>query len=128
MGKTALELTPADFGKYMRCASRRPTPIASPHDIGRRDRLLERARKVAAILKSQFGVRRVVLFGSLSIEPWKGVGSDIDFAIEGLETKSYWEAWRVAEEEMVDHPVDLVEIESASESLRQSIDKYGIEL
>jgi len=58
----------------------------------------------------------------------KGSISDIDLAVQGLEPNSYWEAWRVAEEEMIDYPVDLVEIESASESLRQAIDKYGIEL
>lgn len=128
MGKTALELTPDDLKQYIRVASRRPSPVPSSDAKEKRNRLLGRARKIAAILKSQFGVRRVFLFGSLTLEPWKGVISDIDLAVEGLAPDLYWEAWRVAEEEMVDYPVDLIEIESASESLQQAIDKYGIEL
>ncbi|MFO8239622.1 MAG: nucleotidyltransferase domain-containing protein [Dissulfuribacterales bacterium] len=128
MGKTALELSREDLGQYVRVASRRPSPVLSSDDRKRRHTLLARTRKVAAILKSQFGVRRVILFGSLAAEPWNGVGSDIDLAIEGLEKTSYWEAWRVTEEEMIDHPVDLVEIESASESLQRAIERHGIEL
>lgn len=128
MGKTALELSREDLGQYVGVASRRPSPVLSSDDRKKRHTLLARAKKVAAILKSQFGVRRVILFGSLAAEPWNGVGSDIDLAIEGLQKTSYWEAWRVAEEEMIDHPVDLVEIESASESLQRAIERYGIEL
>jgi len=128
MGKTALELSREDLEQYIGVASRRPFPIPSSDDREKHNTLLARAKKVAAILKSKFGVRRVILFGSLATEPWSGVGSDIDLAIEGLEKTSYWEAWRVAEEEMIDHPVDIVEIESASESLRRAIERYGIEL
>ncbi|MDZ7697277.1 MAG: nucleotidyltransferase domain-containing protein [Deltaproteobacteria bacterium] len=128
MAKTALQSTHEELKQYIRVASQRALPVPSLDAKEKSNRLLERAKKVAAILKSQFGVRRVILFGSLAAEPWNGVGSDIDLAIEGLEKASYWEAWRVTEEEMIDYPVDLVEIESASESLQRAIERYGIEL
>jgi uncharacterized protein len=128
MAKTALQSTHEELKQYIRVASRRPSPVPSSDVIEKRNRLLEGTRRIAAILKSQFGVRRVFLFGSLTLEPCKDLISDIDLAVEGLTPASYWEAWRVAEEEMIDHPVDLVEIESASESLQRAIERYGIEL
>jgi predicted nucleotidyltransferase len=128
MAKTALQSTHEELKQYIRVASRRPSPVPSSDAKEKRNHLLGRARKIAAILKSRFGVRRVFLFGSLTLEPWKGVISDIDLAVEGLKANLYWEAWRIAEEEMIDHPVDLVEIESASESLQRAIERYGIEL
>ena len=40
----------------------------------------------------------------------------------------YWRAWRIAEEIIKDRPVDLIEIESSSDALRQAIEKYGMDL
>jgi predicted nucleotidyltransferase len=80
------------------------------------------------MLKSRFAVRRVVLFGSLAHISWFTSGSDVDLAVEGLDTKEYWEAWRLAEEIIGDRPVDFIEIEAAMESLKQAIKRYGVEL
>ncbi len=80
------------------------------------------------MLKSRFGVRRVVLFGSLAHAAWFNPTSDVDLAVEGLPTDAYWKAWRLAEEFITGRPVDLIEIESAGESLRRAIQRYGVEL
>jgi len=80
------------------------------------------------MLKSQFGVRRVILFGSLARLSWFRSDSDVDLAVEGLKTKEYWQAWKLAEDIIADRPVDFVEIESVSESLKRAIDRYGVEL
>jgi len=54
--------------------------------------------------------------------------SDVDLAVEGLIGEDYWRAWRLAEEIIGDRPVDLIEMETAGESLRRAIQRYGVEL
>jgi len=84
--------------------------------------------KAAAALKSRFAVRRVVVFGSLAHAAWFIPDSDVDLAVEGLAPKDYWQAWKMVEEIISDRPVDLVEIEAVGESLRQAIERDGIDL
>jgi predicted nucleotidyltransferase len=94
-----------------------------------REQLLRRVRKAAEVLKSQFGARRVFLFGSLAQPFWFKEISDVDLAVEGLKSgKDYWEAWQVIEEIIADRSVDLIETETAGESLRHAIQKFGSEL
>jgi len=87
-----------------------------------------RVREAARILKSRFGARRVVLFGSLAHEAWFMPDSDVDIAVEGLAGDEYWQAWKAVEEIIGDRPVDLIEIERAGEPLRRAIERYGVEL
>ncbi len=56
------------------------------------ERAWETARKAAQLLKDQYGVHRVRVFGSLVHEGAFHPGSDIDLAVEGLEPSDYWEA------------------------------------
>ena len=126
---TALELQRESWRRYKRVLSRRSAPRRlTPEEQQERDRLLVRARELAKRLKIQFGVRKVVLFGSLARMSWFSSGSDVDLAVEGLETRKYWQAWKLAEDIIADRPVDFVEIESVSASLKKAIDRYGVEL
>jgi predicted nucleotidyltransferase len=126
---TALELKREDWARYKRGLNRKVVPQRfAPQEQEERDRLLIRVREVARMLKSQFGVRKVILFGSLARTYWFGSGSDVDLAVEGLETRKYWKAWKLAEDIIADRRVDFVEVESLGDSLKKSIDKYGIEL
>ena len=127
---TALELTRDGWKDYLRGAGRRLTATKmTDTDKRERDLLLRRVRRAAGVLKDQFGARQVILFGSLAGSAWYGATSDIDLAVEGLKGgKNYWQAWRAVEEIVNDRLVDLIEIEDASESLRQAIQRYGIEL
>jgi len=52
----------------------------------------------------------------------------VDLAVEGLTAENYWNAWGVAEEIIGDKPVDLIEVERATESLRRAIARHGVEL
>jgi predicted nucleotidyltransferase len=83
---------------------------------------------VASVLKARFGAKRVVLIGSFAHAAWYAKDSDVDLATEGLADDDYWKAWRVAEEIMGDRPVDLIEVETAGESLRRAIERHGLEL
>lgn len=125
---TALELTSAELEQYREALRRQPAPpplTATEH--AQREALLKRAAEAAALLKANFGARRVVLFGSLAHQAWFEPNSDVDLAVEGL-TGDYWQAWRGVEEIISDRQVDLIEIETASNALRQAIQRHGLEL
>jgi predicted nucleotidyltransferase len=100
----------------------------TPTERRERDRLLAQVREVAEQLKMQFGVRQVILFGSLAHVAWFTRTSDIDLAVEGLRHQDYWQAWRAVEEAFPDRRVDLITLEIASESLKSAIARYGVEL
>lgn len=126
---TALELTPEGWAPYLERHSRRQTPSKlTESEQQERDRLLERIREAAEALKKHYMVRRVVLFGSLAHAAWYMHDSDVDLAIEGLAAKDYWKAWKLVEDIVQERPVDLIEIELVSDSLRRSIERHGVEL
>jgi len=126
---TALELTREGWKHYVEAASRRLEPVAVRPEVEEaRRQLLTRVHKAAVALKSRFAVRRVILFGSLAHAAWLIPDSDVDLAVEGLDSKDYWQAWRMVEKIIGDRLVDLVEIETAGESLRRAIERDGIDL
>ena len=92
------------------------------------EQLLVRVRTAAALLKSRFAARRVILFGSLAHGAWFAPDSDVDLAVEGLACHDYWRGWKMVEEVLGDRPVDLIELESVGESLRRSIERHGVVL
>ena len=124
---TALELGHEGWKYYVEAASRRLTQKKEiPREQDERQRIMERIREVARVLKTRVGARRVILFGSLAHDAWFMPDSDVDIAVEGLQGGDYWEAWRIAEEIIGDRPVDLIEIETASESMKKAIDRHGV--
>ncbi len=126
---TALELGRKGWRPFLR-AARRGEGAAEPRpaDHARREKLLSQVREAAAELKARCGARRVVLFGSLASERPLAPDADVDLAIEGLGDGDYWEAWALVERIISGRSVDLVELETASESLRRAIRRYGIEM
>lgn len=126
---TALELAREGWSPYIEALSRRPAPPElSPEEQRERKQLLARVRQAAAMLKSRFGAQRVALFGSLAHASWFVRDSDVDLAVEGLSSEDYWQAWRLVEEIIGDRPVDMIDIETSGKSLRQAIERYGLEL
>jgi predicted nucleotidyltransferase len=116
---TALDLSREELERFVEAARRRPSPPAlTPAEQGARERLLDRAREATLALKADVGVRRVFLFGSLTHAAWFLPDSDVDLAVEGLADGDYWRAWRRVEEIIGDRLVDLVDCETARESLR----------
>jgi len=126
---TALELGPEGWQPFIEAAKRRSWPLTiEAVDQQERERILVRVREAALVLKRRFGAQRVVLFGSLAHTAWFMPDSDVDLAVQGVPHKLYWQAWRCVEEIVGDRPVDLIDIESARDSLRQAIERYGMEL
>jgi uncharacterized protein len=126
---TALNLTPEDLKRYRDAARRRAASRAlTPSEVATRDELLKRVHNAAETLMTHYGAKRVILFGSLAHEAWYSADSDVDLAVEGLPSDAYWRAWRAVEEIIGDRPVDLIEVESARESLRSAIERSGVPL
>ena len=126
---TALELTRKERKRYLKAARRRPAPLElTPAEQNEREHLLEHICEAASVLKTRFGARRVVLFGSLAHAAWFTPDSDVDVAVEGLKSNAYWQAWRLLEDMIGNRPVDLIELETAGESLQRAIQRYGVEL
>ena len=126
---TALELTRKGWQHYIEGARRRPKLPAPPPSVQEeREHLLALVRYAASELKARFGVRRVFLIGSLVQEACFSAHSDVDLAAEGLAGDEYWDAWRMIEEMIPDRPVDLIDMETAGESMLRTIQRYGMEL
>ena len=126
---TALELPRKEWGRYIESVRRRPDlPAITPEEAQEREQLLVRDKEAAVELKRRFSARRVVLFGSLAHSAWFMPDSDVDLAVEGLDSGSYWKAWGLAEDIIGTYPVDLIDIQTAGESLQQAIERYGIVL
>jgi len=126
---TALELTRRERKRYLEAVRHRPAlPELTPAEQNEREHLLERIYEAASLLKTRFGARRVVLFGSLAHGAWFTPDSDVDVVVEGLGGDAYWQAWRLLEEMIGNRPVDLIELETAGESLQRAVQRYGVEL
>jgi predicted nucleotidyltransferase len=126
---TALELKREGWRRFAKTGTLRCTPaVVSPKSLKEREELLDRVRKAAALIKEKFGVRRVILIGSLAHASWFTPESDVDIVVEGLANRWYWEAWKTLEDEVADRPVDLIDLESAAEPLKRAIYRHGIDL
>lgn len=100
--------------------------------LERREQSLALARQAAVLLRQQFGVSRVVLFGSLA-RPAAGHmpihgRSDIDLAVWGLAEADYLRAVSRLLDLGGPIDIDLVRIEEAAPRLRQVIEAEGVPL
>lgn len=84
------------------------------------------AQHCALILKEKFGVKRVVLFGSMLDYESMSWHSDIDLAVEGLAASDLWKAG-AALEKGHDFSIDLVELELAKPHIIKAI-AQGVDL
>lgn len=76
------------------------------------------------MLRWDWGVRRVILFGSLASGTWTSETSDVDLAVEGLAPDALFRALGVVLG-IVRWPVDLVRLEEAPPALREAIMATG---
>lgn len=119
-------LTPEELKAYASGWKRRSQEKQRKRDILRGE-AMGRAYLVARLLREKYGVKRVILFGSLA-EGMVRDGSDIDLVAEGLDMDRfidiYWDASQLA------HPfeLDLVPLGSATGPLLRRIQKSGVEI
>lgn len=126
---TALQLSPEQRKKFAEAVRKQASPPVSPSiDSPEYQSLLNRIVSAAEMLKTHYRAKRVILFGSMAHQAWFGPESDVDIAVEGLQGADYLRAWGEVEAIIDDRQVDLIEIETASDSLRNAIDRNGVEL
>ena len=91
-----------------------------------RVRALEAARRAAGLLAERYGVRKVILFGSLA---WRrpSLASDIDLAVEGLAPERFFRADAELARE-IPIPVDLKLLGDCPPVLRHRIEAEGVVL
>ena len=86
---------------------------------------IETAKHAARILRQEFGVRRVVLFGSM-LQPKIHEDSDIDLAVWNLSKSDYFQAVGKLQG-LSEFEIDLIEAENAPDYIIEAI-AQGIEL
>ena len=124
--KTALECW-GNWGDYIHSFNRKK-PALSSETIALRKHLLNKAKLAATLLREQYNIKRLTIVGSLAHQAWFHPDSDVDLAVEGLDTKAFWDAWKLVEDIIETHDVDLIDLDSIPEARKNEIMRYGIEL
>jgi predicted nucleotidyltransferase len=123
----ASELTRAELQAYRRAAQLRERQ-RQPDTEARRTRAWTLARQAAELLKKRFGVRRVVVFGSLARGGCFTRWSDVDLAAWGLRPEHTFQAMGLAWELDDEIELNVVDASACSPSLLAVIEEEGIEL
>lgn len=118
--------------QVLEARARRPEFLAQMRE--RQEQGWEIARKCAQVLKEQFGVNKVVLFGSLLDVEQMHWRSDIDLAVWGLGEYDLFKAGAAVDRVIRDSPpynfppVDLVDVNLAKPHILEAISQEGVEL
>lgn len=124
---SVLDVTAEEMAVYRATARRRLTQ--AKHDVeGKKIHAMQTARRVASVLKQDYGARRVVLYGSLARDRGFHSRSDVDLAAWGLEETLFY---RIVSRLLdLDSAVEinLVMGEGVSPGLLTTIEREGIEL
>ncbi len=121
------EIPPEKMAEYKRGALQR-LAREKQREAERRERALQVAREAARLLYEQFGVARVILFGSLARDARFHARSDIDLAVQGLASEQFWKAWAAIEKLDLSIGVELTPLEYAKPWVHDVIEKEGIAL
>ena len=119
-------LHPVDLDSYRKALKDRKTPRSLVS--ARLKQARKTARRAVSTLKKQFGVKKVVLFGSVIHPSLFHSRSDIDIAAWGLKGREYYRAVGVLQALDPEIGIDLIAYEDASPSLRKVIRAEGREL
>lgn len=125
MHKTALELTPEEWKTYNPIKNY----LTDTNEYEERAKLAwEVARNIGIILKEKFGVKKVIVFGSLVHRHWFNDRSDIDLAVENLLPEKFFTALTNISSITNDFDIDLIPIETCFPRLKKVIETEGVEI
>ncbi|KAA3661456.1 MAG: nucleotidyltransferase domain-containing protein [Chloroflexi bacterium] len=86
------------------------------------------ARQAANLLRSEFGARSVMAFGSLIGSGPYDARSDIDLAVSGIAIEDFFRAVAHTMSVSSDFKIDVVDLVDCSEEIRKTIMQKGVEL
>jgi len=122
-----LELAPEKIAMYRAAAKRRRQQEESVL-VRRQEKAWQVARQAAALLREQFGVSRVVVFGSLVRQHGFTRWSDVDIAAWGIAPEDTFRAIGAVMDLVTEIPVNLVDVNTVHPSLLTVIERDGVEL
>lgn len=126
MSKTVLELTAEEKRAYRILPL--PSQINRSELTKRWQRAWQAAQQAASLLRSRFGAKRVVLFGSLSDQALFSPWSDIDLAVEGIPVSEFYRAVGVVSGLSTEFEIDLIDIDDCKATIRQVVEQEGVPL
>ena len=121
--RTVGNLSPAELDVYRKALRSRKR--VRTLDSARLTRARKVARKAASILRKDFGVERIVLFGSVANSRLFHSRSDVDLAVWGLDDRVYFRAVGALLGIDPEINVDLVAFETASPAMQETILRDG---
>lgn len=113
--------------RYRQTRRRRDAAARAQQEAARRTAWQE-AREAAALLNTDLGAERVILFGSVARDDRLSPHSDLDLAVTGLSGLDYYRAVARVQSVPETRSVDLIRLASCRPSLRDTIQDTGIEL
>ena len=120
--KTALQLEPSERTAYSKLLSGLSAQCVPTVLMDRADAV---ARKIALILRAEFGAKSAWVFGSLANRTFSTI-SDIDIAYQGMVPELYFSAYVAISSMAEGFNVDLVDIDNCEPELRKEIMTKGI--
>ena len=124
---TQLELSPEKLAVYRTTAQRRRQQERGEINR-RREKAWQTAREATHLLREQFNVSRVVVFGSLTRESGFTHWSDVDIAAWGIVPEDTFRAIGAVMDLGTEIPVNLVDVNTVRPSLLAVIERDGIDL
>jgi predicted nucleotidyltransferase len=102
---------------------------SSEEAVLRREKALAAARKVADYLRAEYGVGKILLYGSLAWSKNLTVHSDIDLLVEDFApADQYWRMLSKASEKTAPFEISIIMAEDASHALLERVRREGLEL
>lgn len=89
---------------------------------------MNKARTVAELLKSRYGAKRVILFGSAVGGGYMHEGSDIDLLVEGISGDDFLRAGFDASVAAIPFDVDIIPRERARKEIIAAAEERGLVL
>ena len=123
----APDISPEEMQEYRRTA-RRWLQEEQHETAARRERAWMLARRAALLLKEEFAVSRVTVFGSLIQEGRFNRWSDLDLAAWGLTSANWLRAIGAVRGLSDEVELNLVDVETCSPGLLAVIEREGVDL
>jgi len=127
IGMSTQTFTPGQLQQYRRTAhlrqSLRGALVRERMDAGWRA-----ARKAARLLREEYHATRVVVFGSLLSESRFTLWSDVDIAVWGLSPAQTFRAIGAVMDLDSSIEINLVDVNTCSASLLQSVEREGLDI
>jgi len=126
MSWTALDLSAKALERYHPSSAARRRRILSGSLLSKRRRRASlTAHKAAELLRTEFGAKEILVFGSLArrkgFTPW----SDIDIAARGIPALRFFEAVGAVTGLSAEFKIDLVDLETCTSSMKEMIETEG---